>query len=63
VRESHPVIWYELININHRWLNRFVRIGVNSFARLGVNPFTQSGGLWRCYTTQTLLLVKNDGRR
>lgn len=57
-KTSHPVFWYELLNINNRWLNRFARVGINTLTLLGFNPFEQSNHLWRCYTTQTLLLEK-----
>ncbi len=62
VERTHPVFWYEFLNINNKWLNRFARVGINLATRLGFNPFKQTSGLWRCYTTQTVVLRKGPDR-
>ncbi len=56
--KSHPIIWYELINANNKWVNRFGRLSLNIFTKLGINLFKQSNSNWRCFTTQVLLLKK-----
>lgn len=58
VYETHPIFWYELINVNQRWVAWFARILVNIATLLGYNPFRQNLGLWRCCTTQTIVLRK-----
>jgi SAM-dependent methyltransferase len=58
VIQSHPILWYELVSSGRRWVNRAGRLLTNLLTRLGRNPFTEQNGAWRCYTTQTLVLVK-----
>lgn len=57
---SHPVLWYELISSGNRWVGRAGRLLANLLARMGRNPFMGRDGSWRCYTTQTLVLIKRD---
>ena len=61
VYETHPVFWYELVTINKPWVGRAGRFMVNIATLLGRNPFRQQLGLWRCCTTQTLVLRKPAG--
>jgi len=61
VYETHPIFWYELLNVNQRWVARFARLLVNISTLLGRNPFRQKLGLWRCCTTQTVVLRKGPG--
>lgn len=56
--QSHPVLWYELVSSGQRWIGFAGRLITNVLTRLGRNPFLESGGIWRCYTTQTLVLAK-----
>lgn len=58
VIRSHPVIWYELISSSKPWVGRFGRLLTNLLTKLGSNPLLERNGVWRCYTTQTLLLGK-----
>ena len=58
VIRSHPVLWYELVSSGNRWIGRAGRLLTNLLTRMGRNPFMERGGMWRCYTTQTLVLVK-----
>ena len=58
VIQSHPVLWYELISSGNRWIGRSGRLLTNLLTRLGCNPLMERAGLWRCYTTQTLVLGK-----
>jgi 2-polyprenyl-3-methyl-5-hydroxy-6-metoxy-1,4-benzoquinol methylase len=58
VIRSHPVLWYELVTSSRRWTGRAGRLAANLLTMLGHNPFLQTGGAWRCYTTQTLVLQK-----
>ncbi len=60
VFKSHPVFWYEWVASRRRWPGRAGRLVANLLTRLGRNPFMESDGAWRCYTTQTLVLVKVD---
>ena len=57
---SHPIIWYELVSAGNRWIGRGGRLIANLLTRLGHNPFEERNGKWRCYTTQTLVLVKRQ---
>jgi 2-polyprenyl-3-methyl-5-hydroxy-6-metoxy-1,4-benzoquinol methylase len=59
--QSHPILWYELVTSRKRWLGRIGRFMANVLTRLGANPFLQQGNIWRCYTTQTLVLGKKNG--
>ncbi len=61
VYETHPIFWYELVTIDQRWVSRVARLLVNIATLLGRNPFRQKLGLWRCCTTQTLVLRKSPG--
>lgn len=56
--QSHPVVWYELVSSANRWVGRGGRLIANLMTRFGRNPFKEDSGIWRCYTTQTLVLVK-----
>lgn len=56
--QSHPILWYELVSSGKRWVNRAGRLLTNLLTRMGRNPFSEHSGAWRCYTTQTLVLVK-----
>lgn len=58
VYETHPIFWYELVTINQPWVGRFARLLVNVATLLRRNPFRQKLGLWRCGTTQTVVLRK-----
>ena len=58
VIQSHPVLWYELVSSNNRWIGRGGRLLTNILAMMGRNPFMECKGAWRCYTTQTLVLEK-----
>lgn len=58
---SHPVLWYELVSSSRPWIGRAGRLLTNLLTRCGYNPFMERAGAWRCYTTQTLVLQKNDG--
>ena len=58
VIRSHPVLWYELVSSGNRWIGRAGRLLTNLLTRMGCNPLMERGGMWRCYTTQTLVLVK-----
>jgi 2-polyprenyl-3-methyl-5-hydroxy-6-metoxy-1,4-benzoquinol methylase len=55
---SHPLIWYELISSGKPWISRFGRLLTNLLTKLGHNPLLERSGVWRCYTTQTLVLIK-----
>lgn len=61
VHETHPIFWYELATINQPWVGRVVRLLLNIATFLGRNPFRQKLGLWRCCTTQTVVLRKSPG--
>jgi 2-polyprenyl-3-methyl-5-hydroxy-6-metoxy-1,4-benzoquinol methylase len=61
VYETHPIFWYELLTIRKTWVGRVSRLLVNTATLLGYNPFRQKLGLWRCCTTQTLVLRKSPG--
>jgi SAM-dependent methyltransferase len=58
VIRSHPIIWYEMISSGRPWVGRFGRLLTNLLTQLGRNPLLERDGAWRCYTTQTLVLVK-----
>ncbi len=58
VYETHPIFWCELVTINKPWVGRIGRLLVNIVTLLGRNPFRQKLGLWRCCTTQTVVLKK-----
>jgi hypothetical protein len=58
VIRSHPLIWYELISSSKPWVGRIGRLLTNLLTKLGSNPLLERNGVWRCYTTQTLLLGK-----
>jgi len=60
VIRSHPMIWYELVSSSIPWVGRFGRLLTNLLTRLGRNPLLECGGVWRCYTTQTLVLAKSS---
>lgn len=55
---SHPMLWYELVSSGNRWIGRAGRLVTNVLTKFGRNPFMERGGDWRCYTTQTLVLMK-----
>lgn len=55
---SHPVLWYELIASSKPWVGRAGRMLTNLLTVCGHNPFMERAGVWRCYTTQTLVLQK-----
>jgi 2-polyprenyl-3-methyl-5-hydroxy-6-metoxy-1,4-benzoquinol methylase len=59
VYETHPIFWYELVTIDQPWVSRIARLLVNIATLLGCNPFRQKLGLWRCCTTQTIVLRKS----
>lgn len=56
--QSHPVLWYELVSSGNRWIARTGRLLTNLLTKLGSNPLMKCDGAWRCYTTQTLVLMK-----
>jgi SAM-dependent methyltransferase len=58
ILRSHPIVWYEFVSSSNRWISRGARIASNTLTRLGHNPFEECSGVWRCYTTQTLVLAK-----
>ncbi len=58
VIRSHPMIWYEMISSGRPWIGRFGRLLTNLLTQLGRNPLLERDGAWRCYTTQTLVLLK-----
>lgn len=60
VIQSHPIFWYELVSSGNPWVGRAGRLLTNFLTKIGRNPFMERGGAWRCYTTQTLVLVKPD---